>query len=752
MLVRVTSLTTLAVLAVVGSTAAEPAQGAPPPQSAPNRATSAPATPPTIQVATLDAAEAERRIVAVYEQVSPAVVRIEGDDGVTFDGCTGVTVTAEGHVLMASMSSRLANMTLKFLLPGGRTATGKMLGRSHEWGVALAKLDGDGPWPHVKLVGPARVRAGQPVVTLAYSLPESKIVHQPQLDVEWVNRSAAGLWFMRPDGSKYEWKMSGVAFDLDGRIVGIESASFAYHGSAFTHVELIRSLWDDLLAGKNVDQVRLAGGANADKPDAPGPAKKTAISKEVREKASAATVQIRRQPGAKGVSGVIISQDGVVATVAHHFVMPGGKVIVSLPDGRDVAGEVVGISLPGDVGLVRITEAGIFPHVETGDSHRLRPGDPCLAIGYGPVGANTRQPQARATQVVELFGGRWSHVLPTDRSARFTGGDCGGGVFDAEGRLVAIADPHMGLPWPHEHRRIEILRKQWDELHAPFEQADVSEFAPVEDSIQAAADRVRPGVVEVLDGDKPVALGTVVSADGLILTKASVLPRTATCRLVGGRVLPATVIKIVREHDLAVLKVEAAGLPVVQWSSKIDPPVGTLVGLAGPSLATGSIASPTLSFPSERGLLGVTLQDGERGLEVVESGTQPLRQGDLVLSVDGRPTANRKELRALLDVAAAPIAIAGDQVRLVVKRDGERTELDLVLAPPTSPSLEGQSARCSGFSRVYSVAASPKFDMYGGPVLDREGRAIGIAIAARQKGWILVLPAATARSVAAHDR
>jgi hypothetical protein len=46
------------------------------------------------------------------------------------------------------------------------------------------------------------------------------------------------------------------------------------------------------------------------------------------------------------------------------------------------------------------------------------------------------------------------------------------------------------------------------------------------------------------------------------------------------------------------------------------------------------------------------------------------------------------------------------------------------------------------------LAASPDANLCGGPVHDHDGRTIGIVIAARQRGWVLVLPAATARQVA----
>ena len=699
--------------------------------------------------------EFERRVTAVYEHAGPAIVRVGWTAGKIGGGGTGVIVTAEGHVLLPAFPSQAK---LAIQLPDGRAVTGSALGWSDEWNIGLAKIEAPGPWPHVELGGSAGIKSGQSVVTLFYTVSERPdIVPRPLLGVDWVNRSAKGLWFMTADTLPLNWNRNCIAFDTSGHLVGVASARYPSNGSIYTAAELIETLWDDLVAGKNLDLVRLAGQSNVAESDRRDPVAKTTIEKEVDEKATAASVHIRRQPDQKGFSGAIISEDGVVATCAHHFIMPGTKVIVSLSDGRDVAGEVLGISFPCDVGLVRITDPGPFPHVEMGDSTRLRPGDPCLVIGYGPVDAKARQPRVRTASVVEPPGGRWSCKLHTN--AETAGGDSGGGAFDADGNLIGIL--HGGA----SHKRVELFHKHWDELHATLDQSNASGLAFVKTDIQQAAQASRRSVVEVLDGEKPVALGTIVSVDGRILTKASMLPEVPHCRLSDGRVLPATVIKTVRAHDLAVLKIDAVDLRPVDLSETVAPPVGTLVAAVADSAVTsfGCISHPALSFPSERGWLRARLQDSKQGLEVVELhdmpeggafatfGPQLLRKGDVIVSIDDHPTPNREACLALLELDIEkkdPLAIAGDSVRLSVVRDGKPAELGHVLGPPNGPRFAGQSARCSGFAKVYSVTATAESSLCGGPVVDRLGHLIGVAIAWRHSGWLLVLPAAIAKTVA----
>lgn len=709
----------------------------------------------SIDTAQEQAAGIERRLAEIHERAHPAIVRIDGAQTEKGQGaCTGVIVTEDGHILV---SAKVANQALTVHLTDGRRTTAKSLGWSGEWGIALAKLDDDGPWPHAKLAPPPNIRAGEGIATFAYSAPDWSAVKQPLMELEWVDRSAPGLWFMCPDGTKSEWKLGGVAFDLEGRLLGIECDTFHTHGTVFTHVGIVHSFWDNLAGGKNLDELRLRS-----QPDAgPGPPDRGAtISEEAERRATAATVQVRRQPGQKGLSGVIITKDGLVATVAHHFVMAGGRVSISLPDGRDLPGEVVGVSFPSDIGLVRIAANGEFPYVEMGNSAQLRPGDACTAIGYGPVVAESRTPQIRRLKVVDPSNGPWSYLLPLDRTAKFSGGDCGGGIFDPDGRLVAIANPHLGLPWPHENPRIEVLRKQWAGLHAPFVQAVKSEFAAVEQSLLANANRARDAVVELRDGDRTFALGTVVGANGVIASKASLLPAAdkVACRFADGRELSATVTKVLREHDLAFLKVAAGDLKSVEWAKGPFPAPGILAAIAGPKPVTGTIALPTQAFPAEPGHLRASFRDTENGLTVerimadetftfdsgfAPFGPQPLREGDILMSVEGRPIGKLADLAALLDVEKTPIAVAGDRVRLLAKREGKERELSITLGPQAWPIGNNQSARCSNFARVGSMVTGANLELLGGPVVDAYGRVVGLAIAGRQMGWILVLPAET---------
>ena len=52
--------------------------------------------------------------------------------------------------------------SIEVLLSDNRRVTGRIMGRSGEWGVAMLRLDGDGPWPHVALDGSAASNPARP--------------------------------------------------------------------------------------------------------------------------------------------------------------------------------------------------------------------------------------------------------------------------------------------------------------------------------------------------------------------------------------------------------------------------------------------------------------------------------------------------------------------------------------------------------------------------------------------------------------
>ena len=71
--------------------------------------------------------------------------------------------------------------------------------------------------------------------------------------------------------------------------------------------------------------------------------------------------------------------------------------------------------------------------------------------------------------------------------------------------------------------------------------------------------------LHILCNGKNAALGAIVDADGLILTKNTLLIGEISCKLKDGRVFPAEVLGEHDGSDLALLKIPAKELVPVKW-------------------------------------------------------------------------------------------------------------------------------------------------------------------------------------------
>ena len=158
----------------------------------------------------------------------------------------------------------------------------------------------------------------------------------------------------------------------------------------------------------------------------------------VARQVSPAVVTVR-QPGGLG-SGVIIRQDGVILTNAH-VVGNARRVNVSLADGRELQGEVLGRDPTVDIAVVRIA-ARDLPVAPVGDSDRLEVGQAAIAIG-NPLGLERTVTSGVVSAVDRtLRGTGLDGLIQTD--AAINSGNSGGPLLDSQGRVIGINTAVLG--------------------------------------------------------------------------------------------------------------------------------------------------------------------------------------------------------------------------------------------------------------------------------------------------------------------
>ena len=184
-----------------------------------------------------------------------------------------------------------------------------------------------------------------------------------------------------------------------------------------------------------------------------------AIETHVRElvaRVSPAVVAVR--VGMATGSGVLMSADGLVLSAAHVGVEPGRDVHFSFPDGRTARGRTLGMNHEMDAGLMRITDAGVWPHAELGDPDSGGLGDWVLALGH-PGGFDAERPVlARLGRIIWRAGGS----IRTD--CTLVSGDSGGPLFDMHGRVIGIHSRISESTAANFHAPIGTYVSDWERL------------------------------------------------------------------------------------------------------------------------------------------------------------------------------------------------------------------------------------------------------------------------------------------------
>ena len=271
--------------------------------------------------------------------------------------------------------------------------------------------------------------------------------------------------------------------------------------------------------------------------------------------------------------------------------------------------------------------------------------------------------------------------------------------------------------------------------------------------------------VRVLADGKEVAFGTIISADGFILTKWSELRDRAkiTCKFKDGKVLDAKIVGVKDDdvkvgakeptgaYDLAMLKVEAKGLPTIQWRTSKDATVGrwvASVGIGQDPIAVGVVSvaprkwamfdQPPKIDNSSSGYLGVGLEDAPDGAKVNSiSPKSPAEKIGIKVNDVIYEAAGRKIIGAESLINAVGRLRPGDEVQLKIKRDDEQLEFKAKLAQRPK-QLKGNpqetmgtrlSTRRGGFPTILQHDSGVRPEDCGGPLVDLDGKAVGINIA-----------------------
>lgn len=263
-----------------------------------------------------------------------------------------------------------------------------------------------------------------------------------------------------------------------------------------------------------------------------------------------------------------------------------------------------------------------------------------------------------------------------------------------------------------------------------------------------------------------VALGAIVDGEGWIATKASQLPspaqissgRRIVCKLSNGEEYPATVEAIRQDIDVAVLRIQANRLPAVDW--ELDVPARgnwlATTDLYSLPAAVGVASAGLQTIEKSRAVLGVILSSSSNGARVQSilptSGASEagLQEQDDIISVNGFSINSHDSfLRFVKD------GYGGQTLDLVVLR-GERKlqvtarlmDLSEELLDETEMEVSGQiSHRATGFDRVLMHDTVLHPNQCGGPIVNLDGKVIGLNIARAGRVSTYALPSSVVQPI-----
>ena len=272
----------------------------------------------------------------------------------------------------------------------------------------------------------------------------------------------------------------------------------------------------------------------------------------------------------------------------------------------------------------------------------------------------------------------------------------------------------------------------------------------------------------ILDGSKEINYGVVISDSGHILTKASELETAEKISVIVDREKYENVEILATDQawDVALLKIDAAGLKPVVYAPSSEVPQGTWVVVNGATSRTkrralaGIVSAKIREIPPAGGAaLGVVLNMKSKLMEfesiMPNSGAEEagLQKGDVIVSIEGKKIANREDIAELLKDRKA-----GSTIKIVCLRSGKKIEVDVRLSikgeifadmANRNDMMSGDySKRRSGFPRVMQHDIMGNSRTTGGPVLDLEGRCIGMNIARANRAESFAIPVGDLREIA----
>jgi S1-C subfamily serine protease len=279
-------------------------------------------------------------------------------------------------------------------------------------------------------------------------------------------------------------------------------------------------------------------------------------------------------------------------------------------------------------------------------------------------------------------------------------------------------------------------------------------------ALRAVNFKAREVVYPVYSGQRRVAYG-ISLGDGKLLTKASeVVQRRALFTASREQVaMSAKIAGIYPDHDLAVLQVPGLKAPAAEWADASNLAEGAFLSAIradGEVQAMGVLSVRERSLKSiDQGFLGIemdTLETGKgvRVNNVVEGSAAAevgIRRDDVIVKIAGQEVRGFYELSTKLrrlkngEQPEIELMRAGDFIKVKPTLKGREIREGVSRRLEQMDRMSGGQSRIRGdFGNVIQSDMELEVEDAGLPVVDLEGRIIGMVIARAGRISTLILP------------
>lgn len=494
----------------------------------------------------------------------------------------------------------------------------------------------------------------------------------------------------------------------------------------------------------------------------------------------------RREQASAQFSGVVVSAEGHILTVAHAAV-PGGIYKVFFTDGKEHL--ALGLGRIGfadqqnmpDVAMLKIMDKGVWPYAEIGWSSSLKVNEPCIGISY-PETLDQRLPTVRFGRIAKTMNA-WGFVEST---CKMEPGDSGGPLYDNMGRVVGLhsridksEEVNLEVPvdlyrkyWTalQKEEDYKTLPEQMDELKADPLAAKIRTVAGLSDLVsnfKAFEDRYKSSSVWLkskVHGALQRAQATVIVVDGkgsYLLSKSSIVGEDAVLIVSEGKTSELKIVARDKERDLVLLK--AVDMTLYAGAVKLSALAEDTAGvrfeelgrfLISPVAAGKSrisvLGSMNFSLPRKFSIgffgAGANFQNEQIILTRMAPNSPAeigkLELGDQITGINGVPISRPEQYGEEL-MKYSP----GDTISIEGIRKGNKYSLMVgmkarpqMIGHPAESFEGGKSVVLDGFKQVFAHDAVIRPEECGGPVFDADGRFYGMNIARFSRTITLVMP------------